>query len=133
MSLPQPLGQRAISTSPDSCPSESLISLKSSTSSEIDRRRPSRCAARAQGEIEEFVEHRAVGKVREFVVIGEEGDLRLGRLAFGDVEHHALDECGGASAVGEHHRTILEPDHVPVARDQPVLQENGSPESRPRW
>ena len=72
-------------------------------------------------ELEQLVEHRLVGERRQAVVIGQEGETRLRLLALGDVEHHPLDQGRSAVGVFQHERAVLEPDHLPVRRDQPVF------------
>ena len=86
-----------------------------------------------QGELQELVEHRAVGEVRELVVVGEERDLLLGRLAFGDVQHHALDEervrpSASVSTTALSRNQTTRPSRA-ISR---YSRKNGSPESRPR-
>ncbi len=49
----------------------------------------------SERELEQLVEHRAVRHARQLVVVREVGDVLLGRLALGDVEHHALDHQAG--------------------------------------
>ena len=49
--------------------------------------------------LEHLLEQRPVRQARELVVVGEERDLLLGRLALGDVEDHALDQPGLALLV----------------------------------
>jgi hypothetical protein len=49
-------------------------------------------AGSGHAELQEFLEHRPVGKTGQVVVIGQEGHLFLGLLPLGDVEHHAVDE-----------------------------------------
>ena len=64
-------------------------------------------------EVEELLEHRPVRKPRELVVVGEEGDLLLGLLALGDVEHHPVDEGGRPVLVRDHGRGVTEPHDAP--------------------
>ena len=45
-----------------------------------------------------LLEQHPVRQAGELVVVGEERDLLLGLLAFGDVEDHALDQPGLAAA-----------------------------------
>src|SRR5205823_11488462 len=47
--------------------------------------------------------------------------LLLGALAAGDVEHHALPELRDALGVANEEGLVPDPDLVPVAVDQPVL------------
>ena len=78
-------------------------------------------------EVEELLEHRPVRKPRELVVVGEEGDLLLGLLALGDVEHHPVDEGGGPVLVSDHDGGVPEPHDAAGVRDQAVLEGEGLP------
>ena len=78
-------------------------------------------------EVEEFFEHRPVGQAGELVVVGEEGDLLLGLLALGDVEHHPVDEGGPAVCVSDHDGGVPEPHDVTRVRHEPVLEGEGGP------
>ena len=60
-------------------------------------------------------------------MIGEEGQAFLRPLAFGDVEHHPLDQGWPAVGVLQHERAVLEPDHSPVGSDQPILHRERVP------
>jgi hypothetical protein len=77
------------SVSPAACPRESFTVLKLSRS----MKRIATCVARRAGggedELQPVEEQRAVRQPRERVVVGEEMDARLRRLAVADVAHHA--------------------------------------------
>ena len=74
------------------------------------------------------VELRAVGQARQRVVEGEPAQLglgllqpRLGELAVGDVDHHALGVRGPPGRVAHDRRPLPEPHDGAVGGDHPVL------------
>ena len=70
-----------------------------------------------------------VEEAGERIVVGQELELALERLALGDVGEHAL-VVDALPALGSQHALVADPDHSPVLGDHPVLGGERHPEDR---
>ena len=75
--------------------------------------------------LEHLLEQRTVRQTGQLVVVREERDLLLGRLALGDVEDHALDQPRFAVAVVDRERLLHHPLDRAVLVHHPVLVVQG--------
>ena len=79
-------------------------------------------ASPGERELQELVEQDPVGEAGQLVVVREERDLLLGFLALRDVEHHSLQIERFTRGTVDDDRAVTEPQHAPVASDEPVLE-----------
>jgi hypothetical protein len=81
------------------------------------------CASRAaQGDLEMLAKQHAVGKPCERIMVREERELLLGRLASGDVADHAIQERDLSALVEDPETALQHPAHRAVGVQDAVLE-----------